>query len=92
MILNNIQKKITTFSIIAMHIQPLTQLGTSRNATVVRLKLDIAEQTRLTQLGLRCGVTVKILQANEGAPLLLAVGDSRIGLNYQTAQNVYVAA
>lgn len=92
MILNNIQENWIPFWLSTMRIQPLTQLGTSRNATVVRLKLDPAEQTRLTQLGLRCGATVKILQANEGAPLLLAVGDSRIGLNYQTAQNVYVAA
>ena len=59
-------------------------------ATIVRLKLDAQEQTRLTQLGLYCGDTIKVLQSARNAPLLLAVGDSRIGVNYQTAQKIYV--
>ncbi len=71
-------------------IRPLTQLEVMTEATIVRLKLDAQEQTRLTQLGLYCGATVKVLQSARNAPLLLAVGDSRIGVNYQTAQKIYV--
>lgn len=71
-------------------IRPLTQLEVMTEATVVRLKLDAQEQTRLTQLGLYCGATIKVLQSAPNAPLLLAIGDGRIGVNYQTAQKIYV--
>ena len=75
-----------------MRVQPLTCLTLNQNATVVKLKLPDQEQSRLTQLGLRCGVCIKVLQTTGGSPLLVAVGDCRIGLNYQVAQKIYVCA
>lgn len=71
-------------------IRPLTELALMTEATVVRLKLDTQEQTRLTQLGLYCGATVKVLQSAPNAPLLLAIGDGRIGVNFLTAQKIFV--
>lgn len=73
-----------------MLLQPLTQIPPYRNAIVVRIKLTEQDQTRLSQLGLRCGATVKVLQTTAGTPLLLAIGDGRIGLNQELAKKVYV--
>lgn len=58
--------------------------------TVVQLKLDVSEQEKLLQLGLHRGGTVSVLQRACNEPLLLAIGDARIGLNYQTAQKIFV--
>lgn len=73
-----------------MQLQPLTQIPLYQNATVVRIKLTEQDQTRLSQLGLRCGATVKVLQTTAGTPLLLAIGDGRIGLNQELAEKVFV--
>ena len=62
--------------------------------TVVQMKLDASEQEKLLQLGLHRGGTVRVLQRACNEPLLLAIGlaigDARIGLNYQTAQKIFV--
>ena len=73
-----------------MQLQPLTQIPQNQSATVVRIKLTEQDQSRLSQLGLRCGATVKVLQTNTGTPLLIAIGDGRVGLNQELAQKVYV--
>ena len=39
---------------------------------------------------MRIGSTVRVLQASEGEPLLVAVGDGRIGVNFAVAQKIYV--
>ena len=58
--------------------------------TIVQMKLDASEQEKLLQLGLHRGGTVRVLQRACNEPLLLAIGDARIGLNYQTAQKIFV--
>lgn len=58
--------------------------------TVVQMKLDASEQEKLLQLGLHRGGTVRVLHRACNEPLLLAIGDARIGLNYQTAQKIFV--
>jgi len=54
------------------------------------MKLPEAEVSRLSDLGMRIGSTVRVLQASEGEPLLVAVGDGRIGVNFAVAQKIYV--
>ena len=58
--------------------------------TIVQIKLDVCEQERLSQLGLHRGSTVRVLQRAFNEPLLLAIGDTRIGINYQTAKKIFV--
>ena len=60
------------------------------NEPATRMKLPEAEVSRLSDLGMRIGSTVRVLQASEGEPLLVAVGDGRIGVNFAVAQKIYV--
>lgn len=60
------------------------------NVTVVRMKLDVSEQEKLSKLGLHQGGTIRVLQRALNEPLLLAIGDARIGVNYETAQKIFV--
>ena len=68
---------------------PLTESALMTDLTVVQMKLDASEQEKLLQLGLHRGGTVRVLQRACNEPLLLAIGDARIGLNYQTAQKIF---
>lgn len=71
-------------------LKPVTDLSNGQAATVARLKLPEGETARLSGLGLRCGVLVKVLQCCVNEPVLLAVGDCRIGVNYALAKKIYV--
>lgn len=71
-------------------IRTLATLDLNEPATVARMKLPEAEVSRLSDLGMRIGSTVRVLQASDGEPLLVAVGDGRIGVNFAVAQKIYV--
>ena len=68
----------------------LTDLEPGRSATVAKLTLPLEEEVRLNELGLHRGSSVRILQGEQNSALLLAVGDGRIGVNYETAKSIYV--
>lgn len=71
-------------------IRTLTSLGLNEPATVARMKLPDAEISHLEDLGMRVGSTVRVLQASKDEPLLVAVGDCRIAVNFTAAQKIYV--
>ena len=71
-------------------IHPLTESALMTDVTVVRMKLEANEQEKLSQLGLHQGGTVRVLQRALNEPLLLAIGDARISVNYETAQKIFV--
>ena len=71
-------------------IHPLTESDLMTNVTVVRMKLDVSEQEKLSLLGLHQGGTIRVLQRALNEPLLLAIGDTRVGVNYETAQKIFV--
>ena len=71
-------------------IRTLTELGLNSPATVARMELDPKEADRLADLGMRTGVEVRVLQAAPEAPLLVAVLDARIAVNYDVAKRIYV--
>ena len=54
------------------------------------MKLEQGEADRLSDLGMRHGSTVRILCGGENQTILVAVGDGRIGVNYATAEKIYV--
>ena len=49
-------------------IRTLATLDLNEPATVARMKLPEAEVSRLSDLGMRIGSTVRVLQASEGEP------------------------
>ncbi|MDO5532937.1 FeoA family protein [Sutterella sp.] len=71
-------------------IRVLTDLALNEPASVARMKLPDAEIIHLGDLGMRVGSTVRVLQASKDEPLLVAVGDGRIAVNYSVAQKIYV--
>lgn len=85
-------KKQTTNNVVPPPnaIKPLTLAIVNQDVTVVRIKLDDKEIARLSELGLRIGSTIRVLQSSPEGALLVAVGDGRIGLNFETAQKLYV--
>ena len=71
-------------------IKKLTELGQGVEGIVVKTKLDEGEANRLADLGLRRGSTVKVLYGGTDESILIAVGDGRIGVNYDVANKIYV--
>ncbi len=71
-------------------IRTLTELGPNSSATVARMKLDQKDIDRLADLGMRLGAEVRVLQSAPEAPLLVAVLDARIAVNYDIAKRIYV--
>ena len=71
-------------------IRPLTESELMAEVTVVQMKLDASEQEKLSQLGLHRGGTLRVIQRAMNEPPLLALGDARIGVNYQVAQKIFV--
>ena len=71
-------------------IKKLTELGQGVEGIVVKTKLDEGEENRLADLGLRRASTVKVLYGGTDESILIAVGDGRIGVNYDVANKIYV--
>ena len=71
-------------------IKKLNELGQGVEGIVVKTKLDEGEENRLADLGLRRGSTVKVLYGGTDESILIAVGDGRIGVNYDVANKIYV--
>ncbi len=68
----------------------LTDLQVGHNATVAKLKVPATEEARLNELGLHRGSSVRILHGEKNEAILLAVGDGRIGVNFDVARQIYV--
>lgn len=68
----------------------LTDLETGSSASVARIKLDAAEEARLSELGLRRAPKSGAFRAKPGQSILIGVGDGRIGVNFDTARRIYV--
>ncbi len=71
-------------------IRKLSQLGSQEPGIVVKIKLPAPEAERLSLLGLHIGSMVRVLNGCDGKSILLAVGDTRIGVNLEVAQQIYV--
>jgi ferrous iron transport protein A len=72
----------------AKTLRRLTDLETG--SSVARIKLDAAEEARLSELGLRPGAEIRRLHGEAGQSILIGVGDGRIGVNFDTAKRIYV--
>ena len=71
-------------------IRKLTQLKIEEPGIVAKVKLPAPEAARLDELGLHVGSSVRVLSGAVNESILIAVGDSRIGVNFDVAQKIYV--
>ena len=71
-------------------IRKLTQLKIEEPGIVAEVKLPAPEAARLDELGLHVGSSVRVLSGAVKESILIAVGDSRIGVNFDVAQKIYV--
>ena len=74
----------------AKTLRRLTDLETGSCASGAHIKLDAAEEARLSELGLRPGAEIRRLHGEAGQSILIGVGDGRIGVNFDTAKRIYV--
>jgi len=74
---------------VATDAMPLTMLPPHRPARVVSIRAGHTLTERLAGLGLRPGAEVSVLHDN-GGPLLLAVGETRVALGRGMAHKVLV--
>ena len=71
-------------------IRKLTQLKIEEPGIVAKVKLPAPQAARLDELGLHVGSSVRVLSGAVNESILIAVGDSRIGVNFDVAQKIYV--
>ncbi len=71
-------------------IRKLTTLQLGETAIVAKIKLASDETKRLDELGLHIGSAVRVLTGEVNESVLIAVGDGRIGVNYEVAAKIYV--
>ena len=67
-----------------------TAMGFANGWLVAKVKLPAPEAARLDELGLHVGSSVRVLSGAVNESILIAVGDSRIGVNFDVAQKIYV--
>ncbi|ACS85861.1 MULTISPECIES: FeoA family protein [Musicola] len=76
----------------ALSLQTLLELPLNVNAVVARIRLTGEHQQRLTELGIRIGGTVRVIQRDANQPLMLASGDCRVAINRDIGQKVWVSS
>ena len=71
-------------------IRKLTQLKIEEPGIVAKVKLPAEQADKLDEMGLHIGSAVCVLTGTTNESILIAVGDSRIGVNFDVAQKIYV--
>jgi len=69
---------------------PLSELSPGLSAILVELRAPRRIALRLAELGLTPSTELRVLCAQRGQPLLLAVRDSRLALDRELADSVMV--
>lgn len=75
----------------ALSLQTLLDLPINVNAVVARIRSTGEYQQRLTELGIRVGGQVRVIQRDANQPLMLASGDSRVAINWEMGKLVWVS-
>ncbi|GAB7258403.1 FeoA family protein [Dickeya ananatis] len=75
----------------ALSLQTLLDLPINVNAVVARICSTGEYQQRLTELGIRVGGQVRVIQRDANQPLMLAAGDSRVAINWEMGKQVWVS-
>ncbi|CAG9001638.1 MAG: hypothetical protein CENE_03661 [Candidatus Celerinatantimonas neptuna] len=73
------------------YVIPLNHATIGNRLTVVKVRTEKNQElNRLKQLNIRPGSCLRILQLNKFEPLVIAVGDARIAINYNLAKSILV--
>ncbi|WKV50869.1 FeoA family protein [Dickeya fangzhongdai] len=75
----------------ALSLQTLLDLPLNVNAVVARIRSTGEYQQRLTELGIRVGGQVRVIQRDANQPLMLASGDNRVAINWEMGKQVWVS-
>jgi Fe2+ transport system protein FeoA len=77
--------------IMHIHHQPLTMLRPGDKGVITALKLEPSSRNRLIDRGLMLGSQIEIMCHNDvGGLLMLAIGDTRLAIERETAQHIWV--
>ncbi len=68
---------------------PLMMLGAGETATISGMCCTGNEQVRLTEMGLKVGSVIRVVNRNSGG-ILLAVKESRLAVQSTIAQRIQV--
>lgn len=71
-------------------IRPLSKLGFDEKGIVAFLRGDAKEVSALKDLGIHIGAELRVLHGGEGGSILVAVADTRIGINFDLAKKILV--
>ncbi|WJV55713.1 FeoA family protein [Prodigiosinella aquatilis] len=75
----------------ALSLQTLLDIPLNANAIIARIRLTGESQQRLTELGIRVGGNVRVIQREANQPLMLAAGDGRVAINWDMGKQVWVS-
>lgn len=71
-------------------IRPLSKLGFEEKGIVAFMRGDAKDVSTLKDLGIHIGAEVKVLHGGQGNSILVAVADTRIGINFDLAKKILV--
>ncbi|MCE0495008.1 FeoA family protein [Vibrio salinus] len=70
---------------------PLCQADMNRLLKVVRIEATQKEVvSKLKDLNIRRGSKIKVFQLSKNSPLMLAVGDARVAIDYKLSYAIFV--
>jgi len=70
---------------------PLTMASPGEDVRLVEIRGGHQMRKRLADLGLNLGMPLRVVNANGGGPLIIAVRDCRLGLGRGMAHRIMVA-
>ena len=73
------------------HLKTLLDVPVNHCAVVVLIRTTGELRQKLLDLGLHPGGRVKVIQRDEGQPLMLAIGDGRIAISRDMARLIWVS-
>jgi len=69
---------------------PLVLAAKGETVTVVSIDSDSRSESRLVSMGINPGAVLRVLSAGGGGPIIVARGETRLGINRKTAWHVRV--
>lgn len=68
--------------------QALTNIAMGEKVVVALIRFDNDQRGKLAALGLRAGSEIRVLQRSSEGPVLVAVDDTRIAVDFEVARKI----
>lgn len=75
----------------ALLLQTLLDIPLNAEAVIARIRLTGESRQRLTELGIREGGSVRVIQREAHQPIMLAAGDGRVAINWDMGKQVWAS-